>query len=227
VEAIGSVFFDISNYNFPIVSCSAVDAPSAEPTVVPKNRYISFAPGNDNVDVALRVTLADLPPPFEAFEGEVRWVGPPETFPESDNSTATFQASVLQCEPYYMDWGAIDVLHVYGPEIVPDATYDVQAVHCDPAEEGDFSSPVSVATGVFGDVAAPFQPTSQEPTVLDVASVVDKVKMLPSALSKVQMQLRPNLLDPTANVGVLDIAVAVDALKDIAYPFAGPAACPP
>ena len=44
--------------------------------------------------------------------------------------------------------------------------------------------------------------------------------------SKPQMQLQANVPNPRANVNVLDIANAVDAVKNKAYPFSGPCACP-
>ena len=62
-------------------------------------------------------------------------------------------------------------------------------------------------------------------SVLDIATVVDKVKDLDAALAKPCTQLQPDDPDPLVNVNVLDVANAVDALKLIPYPFDGPTIC--
>ncbi len=64
--------------------------------------------------MALRVTLVDMPPAFDSFEGEVHWVGEPEevcelsgvTDPDSPSCAGkpTFWAAELQCEAFYHDW---------------------------------------------------------------------------------------------------------------------------
>jgi hypothetical protein len=96
--------------------------PRPEPVVTAKNRYLSFAPNNPAVDVALRVTFTGLPVPYDAWNGVTMWVGPPETYCENSGQGAeppegcaavvgqpgnVFYASELQCEPYYRDWHGV------------------------------------------------------------------------------------------------------------------------
>ena len=97
---------------------------------VKKNRYISIVPGNAGERVALRVTLADLDG-FGSFVAETRWAGPPSDYPEEDSSDpdCTFVGARLQCDPRFRDWGTIDLLQVFGGEIIPNSSYDVQTVH--------------------------------------------------------------------------------------------------
>ena len=57
---------------------------------------------------------------------------------------------------------------------------------------------------------------------LDLARVVDKVKETSNRMSKVFTQLWPSMLDPWSdNVGALDLAMTIDALKGNAYPYHG------
>ncbi len=56
---------------------------------------------------------------------------------------------------------------------------------------------------------------------------VNKFKSLPGAAVKVVAQLQPNVPNPAVEVDALDIAVTVNAFKGFAYPYAGPAPCPP
>lgn len=65
-------------------TCTAtLSAPQAEPTPVPKSRFISFEPGNSGTETAIRVGLTSLhhfdnppsgTPDFSAFEGQYRYV---------------------------------------------------------------------------------------------------------------------------------------------------------
>ncbi len=206
---------------------------------------------------ALRVTIFDLqepdppnapccpPPDFGAYEVETctavgemngcaRWVGPPQTFLESNDNPGqgSFRASRLQCTPYYCNWTAEAQVMVAGAEILASSIYEVQAfaATCKGAEAacGDVSSPVLMATNRWGDVAAPFNPpsASTQPDGLDVTAMVSKFKNAPGSPSKVVAQLQPNAPDPNTDVSALDILVCVDAFKGFAYPYSGPCPCP-
>jgi len=137
------------------LTCLAPTPPRPETTPTKKNRYLSFFAGDAGIPEAIRVTLVDLPPPFEAFEGRSYWVGPPrlicssasQTFAPSPNSPPdfgcgnagpdlrVFVGAKLQCEPFSTDWTQTipssmnpGLVHVYSGAIVPNGTYEVQTV---------------------------------------------------------------------------------------------------
>ncbi|MBI3835972.1 MAG: hypothetical protein HY287_16725 [Planctomycetes bacterium] len=220
------------------------------PTIIPgsdaKNRYLGIAGANPGRSMAIRVRLVSLhhpnppnlpqypSPDFTAFEGQDRWVGPPSPRPESDSSPTTFMAAKLQCTPYFTDWSAIGTVHVYGSEIVPSSTYQVQAIDdsCTSGlgSESSYSTSLSLLTARWGDVTAPYQTPSpdglSQPNVSDIATVVDKFKDSPAAGAKAQVQLQPNSPDPATSVNISDVASTVDAFKQLAYPYPGPQVCP-
>ena len=48
---------------------------------------------------------SDCPPPLSTFDGQVRWAGPPEMFPDGDISGfSNFLGAALQCCPGFRDW---------------------------------------------------------------------------------------------------------------------------
>jgi hypothetical protein len=105
---------------------------------------------------------------------------------------------------------------------------------CEQAAVGEtaYSEPLILTTARWGDVAAPLQDTESaeppsQPNVLDVASIVDHLRLVPTALSKTRVQIQPNDTDPSSLVNVLDVASGVDAVKGRAYPLTGPVDCPP
>ncbi len=228
--------------------CQAADAVQLEPDPIDKNRYVSLIPGNPGKRTAIRVILSELhsptppnlpadpPPDFSSYDGQIRWVGPPETFVDTELPLTELRGAKLQCTPHFMDWGDEGVIHVYGPEVAPSSIYDVQVVDeaCEQAVAGEdgYSESLILTTARWGDVAAPFQdpgsvePPSQ-PNVLDIASIVDHLRLVPVALSKTRVQLQPADTDPVLLVNVLDVASAVDAVKGRAYPHTGPVDCPP
>jgi hypothetical protein len=227
IKATNNIFFDISNNNLSITACTAPATPLAEASGNPKNRFISFTPGNGGKGIALRVVLADLPPSHASLIGEERWVGPPQTYMDTPAIGNTIWAASLQCEPFIAQWDNIPVLHVFGPEIVPDAVYEVQTVHCAIDDVGRYSPPLIVPTAKWGDVGPAFHPSGSQPDVIDIAYVVDRVKTLPSAVSKVYALTQPAEINPASDANVIDIGMVVNAIKGFAYPFSGPPSCPP
>ncbi len=226
VQGAGNIFFDLSNSNFTINACVEIQPAQPEPQPVAKNRYLSFVPGNPGVMTAVRVKLVDLPPPFDAFNGQVRWLAPPSTLLDTTPPNQSLTIAPLGCEPHYLDWGAFDVVHAYGADIVPGSDYDVQLVQCDPGEEANFTAPLPITTARWGDVAAPFNPPATgQPDALDVSALVSKFKSLAGSPRIPQADLQPNVPDRILNA--LDIALCVEAFKGTAYPFAGPQSCPP
>ncbi len=208
-------------------ACSPLPPPAAAPDGINKNRYLSF-----DVTVAvpqmraIRVTLADLPTPFEAFEGQTRWVGPPQDRPDAPGTT--FKAATLQCDPFYSDWSGVDVLAIYDSAIMPGGTYEIRTISdaCPPQEQVG-ATPLEVITIVrWGDVVLPFSPPSGtvQPDFSDISAMIDKFKNAPGAVAMSRADVSPNVPDQVLDFS--DISLVVDAFKGLPYPFAGPASCP-
>jgi hypothetical protein len=231
--------------NLQMVVEGCAPAPvAADPTGLPKNRYISFVPGHAGESVALRVTFdsVHVPDPpnapdypakdFGSLNGRSMWVGEPFLFIDRDLPPTFGYAAPLQCEPYFADWGGYQVLHVFGPEIVPSSSYSVQALfeECDPANSSSYSASLVVSTGRWGDIAEPFQLPAPnpliQPTVIDIGTAVDTLKDLPTGIVRTRAQLQPATLDPNTDASVVDIAFVVDGVKGFAYPFLVSPRCP-
>jgi hypothetical protein len=60
--------------------------------------------------------------------------------------------------------------------------------------------------------------------VLDIAANADKFKDVPTAIILARADVNPAV--PNERVDIADVANIVDAFKNLAYPFPGPAACP-
>ena len=217
--------------------------PDPDPTGVDKTRFISLAPRNAGEQTALKVTLSSLhhvnPPytggtaaDFSAWEGKVRWVGPPQQYIESTASGVLFWASKLQCEPYYRDWSTLGVLHVTGAEIIPSSYYDVQTVSqvCIGAEVGcaDVSNALRIDTTRWGDVEIPYNPPSPttQPDVGDIAALVNKFRSAAGAPIKARALLAGQVPDLVLDLSFAHIAACVDAFRGNPYVYAGPCVCP-
>ncbi len=196
-----------------------------------KNRYISFVPNNTGYDAAIRVTLTDLPPAFQGYEGEVRWVGQPRRVSESSGESGptppTFWAASLECDPYHTDWSDVDVLHVYDEAIVPSATYTVDAIRerCRPDYEPNYSDAVIPDTTLWGDICgASFgAPPNDVVDFTDITAVVEKYKNTPGAPIKSRADVAGEL--PDQLVDFVDITYVIEAFSGSTYPFDVPQEC--
>jgi len=216
-----------------------------------KNRYISFLPANPGELTALRVTLTTLPPVFAASQGSQVWVGEPvEICENSGQSTPppggcgpawvpggpalTMWSTNLQATQYCHDFGSVGLLHVTDCEIVPNATYNVQAIACtaDPGNEENYSDPLTINTSMWGDICHTYDgthwtaPNGTIDVTLDVTACLEKFKNSFGAPIKARADVDPNTPEWKVNVST-DVTRILDAFKGYAYPFAGPGTCPP
>lgn len=217
-----------NDFNGLIDSCECpfTATPLADPSGIRKNRYLSLLPQNPGQMTALRVTrtvLPSLPPPAFSYAGEQCWVGPPRSIAEAAGSSGSgspsFTGANLQDSPHCMDWGALaTVLHLFDDEIVPSAEFDVRAVDCscDLDSPASYTAPLTIFTAAWADVVPP------NPAVdfVDIQEVVKKFTNVATAVSKVRVDLAPNM--PDAVIDFLDIQEAVKRFIGGGYPYRGP-----
>jgi len=229
-------------------TCTPPEPVALDPEWPETNRFISFTPTNTGQPTAIRVRLVDLyhpdpmpsigeMPDFSAFEGEYRWVGAPVELPEFAEAgppfaEPTWMGAMLQCEPYFTEWTSLEtMLHVYGAEIMPDSTYEVQEVlevcagRLD--DESLYSTAVQIDTARWGDVtalyAAPDNPA--QPDFIDISAIVAKFVGAADP-TKVETMLRFTVLPVAESIDFRDIAACVESFTATAYPYDGPCACP-
>jgi hypothetical protein len=81
----------------------------------------------------------------------------------------------------------------------------------------------------WGDVAPVFQQPSPaqlvQPNFVDVDAEFKKIERIPGSSNKVQLQLQPNVPNPTRTVNVMDAALVEDAYQGLQYFFSGPTSC--
>ena len=166
----------------------------------------------------------DEPPPGGCG---VAWVGGP---------VLAMQSANLQATQYCHDFGMAGLLHVTDCEIVPGASYTVQAIACsaDPLNEVNYSDPLVIHTSQWGDICGPWDPghnrwgppdTSVD-IVYDVTACVDKFKNVKGAPIKPRSDIDQNVPEWKINI-TSDVTKIVDAFGGDPYPFAGPGTCPP
>lgn len=209
-------------------ACLAPAALTAESAPIAKNRYLSFRTAGTCDEVALKVTLVDLPAPFEAFNGEERWVGEPEVIFGPSAPPGGFNVASLQCTPHFRRWSSFGSVHLSGDAIIPGGGYEIRAVGlpCG-GPNGPVSAPLSVLTaGKFGDVsgATHSSPPNNIVNFQDVAAIVASFNGSASAPTIPRADLYPGVPDRIVNF--LDISADVGAFQGKPYPFAGPSGCP-
>jgi len=216
-----------------------------------KTRYISMVPGDPGQQMALRVTLTSLPIGFSTYEDTQVWVGEPvEICENSGQSTPppegcgpawvpggpalTMWSANLQATRYCHDFGSVGLLHVTDCEIVPGATYTVEAIHCDcdPGNEENYSDPLTINTSMWGDICNTYDgthwtaPNGTIDVTLDVTACLEKFKNTFGAPIKARANVDPNVPGWKVNIST-DVTQILDAFKGQPYPFAGPGTCPP
>lgn len=222
--------------------CDPMLGAQAESIFSPKSRYISFIPVNTGCSSAIRVKLVSLMhpetatmtlrPDISAFEGEYRWVGPQEIYPEGINENSyLFTGSALQCDPYFADWKSVGLIHVYGLEVVPSSIYEVQMVDSTCADLNDpscYTDPLMLQTGAWGDAIKPFALSSMttQPDINDVMAVVNKFRGKLNPI-KASSQQRPGLVNPSKFVSIDDVLVTVNAWLSSTYTYEAPQSCNP
>jgi hypothetical protein len=215
-----------------------------------KNRYISFISANPGRQSAMRVTLSTLPTEFSAHEGTHVWVSFPVEICENSGqaepppggcgyasgaSELSFESANLQTTQYCHDFGSVGLLHVTGCEIVPGATYTVQAIDCavDPGIETNYSAPLTINTSVGGDICGSYdvandrwsEPDGSVDIVFDVTACIEKFKNAIGAPIKPRADIAPTVPEWKVNV-TSDVTRIIDALGGASYPFSGPGSCP-
>lgn len=234
-ENIGWINLDDSS-NFVAVVPDPAD-PIADAT--DKTRFISFTIPPEGGETALRVNLVSLhhvvPPytggpsvPFISFEGEVRWVGPPVAYQETNSNPTVFYAAHVQCTPHYQDWSTVGLLHVTGSAITPSSLYEVEnvAASCMGVEANctAVSTAVEIGTTRWGDVEIPYNPPSAtlQPDLADVSALLNKFRNAPGAPIKARALLLGGDLmgsiDISTEFSFIHIAACVDAFRGKNYP---------
>jgi hypothetical protein len=236
-------------YYYRDTACAVVSAPETAPGGVEMPRALSLVPANLSHLTALRVTLADIPAPYDGFNGLRMWIGPSEDVCENAGQSTpppggcgpapgapnlTYQVARLQCTPHCSDFGAAGLVYVADDELVPGGIYDVQAIDCDCdlGNEANYSNPLRIMTSRWGDLVSdcttvPCGPPDGVVNVTtDVTAVLDKFKNLPNAVVKARADLEPNLPDQLVNI--TDVTLCLDAFLGATYPpagWSGPAGC--
>ncbi len=213
------------------------DCPGPSACYATKNRFLSFeAPaascGSDVL--ALRVTLSAMPGPadcpkvadFSAFNGVQMWVGP-----EVMQGTTATGVHRLQATPHFDTWDAM--VHVSDCNIVPCASYTIEAIADVDYPAGPYSPPLVLATTpTWGDVVGNGgTPADGLVSAIDVVGMVNRFKSLPGSPPGTWCDVYANqpIQGVNLNIDALDITLIVDAFKGGSYPFPGPAApnaCP-
>jgi hypothetical protein len=179
----------------------------AEPPIVAAEggRYLSvIAQPPDSI---LPVALAVLSPDYPCLAKYV------------DASGLCTDTPVLQTP------GAWAVVHVHGPDIVPDTTYQIH-----PEVDGiALAAPAAVTTSTWGDTAGEFvdgqwTPPNGVVDFKDIAAAVDAFTHAPIAPPWQWCDVA--LETPDGTVDFTDIGYLVEAFQAVPYPFGEPDPCP-
>lgn len=195
------------------------------------SRFASFTPPQDAGSAALRITAENLAPPYDIYNGESWWIGPPQLTQGNVTEPTSFMRSTLQCTPAFVDWGTIDVLYITGTQIIPGSSYSVTTVlqGCDgpDAFPSYTSQPVGFSSAPkWGDVAPPYQgdTAALQPDFLDIAAMVEAFLDTPGCPSILHADLYP--ASPDFVIDFHDIGQCVEGFLGVPYQLGPPEVCP-
>jgi len=220
------------------INCQFPPPPEVDPEPAGSgNRYIRIlAPEDPNgpQDEVLRVRFVSLDG-FPTLPQEYLYVGAPFQAPEENSVQPglTFTAAPLSCEPYFHRWSDEGVIAIFGAEIMPGSTYEVQRARSgcpDLSIASCWSNAATIQTQKYGDVMAiwAWENVAPEPDFNDIAALVYKFLAKPGAPPKAICQLQPNVVYPGRSIDFRDIAADVEAFLGAAYSdsYFGPCTCP-
>ena len=215
--------------------CFIASKALADP-VGPKNRMLSFAAGDFGRNQGIRVTLRELPAPFDVHNGSSYWVGAPSIVSENAGVTdpklapdaGTLAVASLQCDPHFRDWSALGTVHISDELIIPSGFYEIQIIgdECSLANEGHYSAGLAVFTSDWGDVVTDCStvpcgvPDGSVDVVTDVTAILDKFRNVADGLGKARADLEPETPDLIINIS--DVSFALQAFRGLPYPFPVP-----
>lgn len=232
---------------FPVdcSGCLEAAAPQPGPDAVAKNRFVSFSYGVVDCPTAMRVTLVDLPPPFDVFNGQSMWIDAPEVRCENSGHdipppegcgpapglpSQTFAVAGLRCDApvYSTDWGLYGAVHLYDDVIVPLGTYEIQAIglNCDINAGARFSAPLVISNSSWGDLVSSCAstpcgaPDGKVDLVTDTVAILAKFSNAFGAPSSARADLWP--AQPDFKVDILDALECLAAFTGLEYPYPAP-----
>ena len=192
-----------------------------------------MTPAPSLFEQAIRVTLIDLPAPYDQFNGQMMWVGEPKEVSENGSAVepvpdfGNFMAARLVCAPFYTRWNDVGTVHVYHELVIPGGAFAVQVVNaaCHLLEVENFSASLELETALWGDTlehcgTIPCLPPDGVVSILDVTEIIGRFVSDPNSISKTRADLEPATLDLTINIS--DALRALEAFSGLPYPFAPP-----
>ncbi len=223
-----------------------------------KIRYLSFMAGEATRSQAVRVTFSSVPSPYDHWNGTQLWVQQPQVYCENagvaqadpcpevvgELPSVDFWGAGLGCDPYFTDWTAYDVVHVWNEGIIPGASYDIQVVDdtCSLASEESYSTALTLTQSGWADLiqdctTTPCKPPDGSTGIVDVTAILDKWKNLPGNVKKVRADIEGSPGGdhriPDQAINITDVTYCLGAFLGETYPPPGfptpsdPPACSP
>ncbi len=204
-----------------------------------KIRYVSFSVNDAARFRAVRVTFQDLQSMYAHWNGVQLYVQQPEVYCENAGTSQQipcpddagglpqtwFWGATVGCDPWWDDWTQYDVVHVYHEGINHSGVYDIQVIDagCSPAEEGDYSTPLTQTTSPWADSISncttfPCGPADGITGIVDITAILDKWKNLPGNLQKVRADIEGS---PAGDYFVPDQAINITDVSDCLSAFLG------
>ncbi len=193
-----------------------------------KNRFLSFTAGDAGRAKAIRVTMDDLPPPFDIWNGKQMWVGSPSQVSQNGSSVVpldgfeNFTAARLQCQSVFLDWTEQGTIHVFHEAVVPGGSYTLEVIDntCSTDVASNYSFPLVIAAAIWGDTISnlttnPPGPPNGSIDIIDATAIIGSFVSDPLAIVKARADLEPGCLDLIINIS--DVTSAITGFQGLGY----------